>query len=191
MPTPIASPGHRSRAAGGGLASGAAAALILFAACRGGAGDPASAGRAPGLAGVGEALVAADIRKVLDEQAAAWNAGDLDGFLTGFWDSPQLVFTSGGQVLRGRATLRQRYRQGYWSGGDPGKLSFADVEIHALAPDAAWAMGRWELAFPADSVGGVFSLVFRRFDDGWKVVHDHTSVVARAPAETAQEDTLP
>jgi uncharacterized protein (TIGR02246 family) len=191
MQTPIASHGRRSGAAGARLASGAAAVLILVAACRDGAGDPASGGGAPGVAGVGEALVAADIRKVLDEQATAWNAGDLDGFLTGFWDSPELVFTSGGQVLRGRATLRQRYRQGYWSGGDPGKLSFADVEIHALAPDAAWALGRWELAFPTDSVGGVFSLVFRRFDDGWKVVHDHTSVVARAPAEAAPEDTLP
>ena len=137
---------------------------VLCAACasapRSDAGDPAPA-----------------IRAVLDDQVAAWNRGDLDAFMDGYWRSPDLVFTSGGNVQRGWQTTLDRYRASY--GGSPetmGRLTFEDLEIHPLADGAAWALGRWRLDYPDRDMGGVFSLVFRAVDGRWVIVHDHTSL---------------
>jgi beta-aspartyl-peptidase (threonine type) len=187
-------PAGDRRAPAGALAGVAVVVLGGLVACapasREEAEGPASGfgDRQPATAGPGEALVSAGVRQVLDAQVAAWNQGDLDGFLVGYWNSPELVFTSGGQVQRGYATLRHRYRVSYWSGGDPGRLSFEDLEVHALAPDAAWAMGGWRLALPSDTLGGVFTLVLRKFDDGWKIVHDHTSA---GPGPVVEEAASP
>lgn len=136
---------------------------VLLAACASaprGHGDPAPA-----------------IRSVLDVQVAAWNRGDLDAFMDGYWQSPDLVFTSGGNVQRGWQTTLDRYRASY--GGSPetmGRLSFSDLEIHPLADGAAWVLGRWRLDYPDRDLGGVFSLVFREVDGRWVIVHDHTSL---------------
>lgn len=119
----------------------------------------------------------AAIHEVLDRQAAAWNRGDLDGFMADYWQSPDLVFTSGGRVQRGWQTTLERYRATYGgSTATMGTLSFRDVTVHPLSSDAAWVLGYWELDRRDAEVGGVFTLVFRRFDGEWKIVHDHTSV---------------
>ncbi len=119
----------------------------------------------------------AAIVRVLEDQAAAWNRGDLEEFMVGYWNDPELVFTSGGRVQRGWDYTLERYRATY--GNAPatmGHLSFTDLEVHALQPDAAWVLGRWALNRDAGQVGGVFTLVFREMDGGWRIVHDHTSV---------------
>lgn len=113
---------------------------------------------------------------VLDEQVAAWNRGDIEAFMDGYWQSPELIFTSGGRVQRGWRTTLERYRATYGTSRESmGTLSFYDLEVHALADDAAWALGRWALRGRED-VSGVFTLVFRRLDGDWRIVHDHTSV---------------
>lgn len=113
---------------------------------------------------------------VLEEQTAAWNRGDLEAFMDGYWRSPELLFTSGGQVQRGWQTTIDRYRAAYGEGRESmGRLSFSDLEVHPLSPDAAWVMGRWTLAMAAGERGGVFTLVFRQIGDDWRIVHDHTS----------------
>jgi ketosteroid isomerase-like protein len=115
------------------------------------------------------------ILRVLDDQANAWNEGDLEGFMEGYWESPELVFTSGGRVQRGWQTTLDRYRATYGTNTSTmGRLSFYDVEIHP-AGDSAWVLGRWALDRSGDDLGGVFTLVFRRFGDRWLIVHDHTS----------------
>jgi len=116
------------------------------------------------------------ILRVLDDQANAWNQGDLEGFMEGYWESPELVFTSGGRVQRGWRTTLDRYRATYGSGTDTmGRLSFYDVEIHPAGESSAWVLGRWALDRAGEDLGGVFTLVFRRFGDRWLIVHDHTS----------------
>ncbi len=118
------------------------------------------------------------IQQVLDAQVAAWNRGDLESFMKGYWRSRDLVFTSGGKVQRGWGTTLQRYRDTY--GRDKssmGTLHFSDLEVHPLGPDAAWALGRWSLdGLEGGKRGGVFTLVFRRIGGRWVIVHDHTSV---------------
>ena len=126
----------------------------------------------------------AAIGRVLDDQTAAWNRGDLDGFLTGYWDSPKVVFMSGGTRHDGFAAMRDRYRQRYQAEGKSmGRVTFSEVEVEPLAADVALVRGRWGLVLPdGGKPGGLFTLVFRRFDDGWKITHDHTSVADPAPA---------
>ena len=117
------------------------------------------------------------IRALLDGQVADWNRGDLDGFLTGYWRSPKVVFQSGGDRSEGWEAMRKRYRDRYQGEGrEMGKLVFSGVEIERLAPDAAFARGRWELTMSdGKRPGGLFTLILRKLPEGWKIVHDHTS----------------
>jgi beta-aspartyl-peptidase (threonine type) len=117
------------------------------------------------------------IRAVLDQQQADWNKGDLDGFLTGYWNSPKVVFQSGGNRYSGWEAMRDRYRRRYKSEGKAmGRLSFSGLDIEMLGADAALVRGGWRLTMPDGShPGGLFTLIFRKLPEGWKIVHDHTS----------------
>ena len=146
---------------------------VLFAAgCASGQGGGAGSGRGAGSADPGPA-----IERVLTQQAAAWNRGDLEAFMDGYWRSPDLVFTSGGIVQRGWQTTLDRYVASYGTSPETmGRLTFSDLEIHPLGDGAAWALGRWRLDYDGgESPGGIFTLVFREIDGRWLIVHDHTS----------------
>ena len=119
--------------------------------------------------------IAAEIRKVMDMQIEAWNAGDIDAFMRGYWNSEKLVFVSGDSVTRGWQPTIDRYKKRYDSRAKMGTLAFSDLEIEALSKDTAKVTGSWALAREADNPKGKFTLIFRRFKDGWKIVHDHTS----------------
>lgn len=115
-----------------------------------------------------------EIREVLDKQVEAWNSKDLEGFMQGYWRSPELTFYSGGTIVSGWEQTLSRYRNRYQSNGNKmGHLEFADIRIEMLGPDAAFARGRFILKMP-DSTG-LFTLTFRKFSNGWKIIHDHTS----------------
>lgn len=123
----------------------------------------------------------AAIDAVLQDQAAAWNRGDLAGYMDGYARSDALVFTSGGKVRRGWQTAFDHYRARY--AADPaamGKLVFEVDSIDLVGRDAAVALGRWILTNSPSDGRGVFSVVFQRRPEGWRIVHDHTSV---GPAE--------
>ncbi len=117
------------------------------------------------------------IRAVLDAQVDAWNRHDLDGFMAGYWRSPDLTFFSGDTQTAGWDSTMQRYRARYQSAGNQmGTLSFSDLQVTVLAPDAAVVWGRFHLK-TADGKNphGLFTLVFRKFPEGWRIIHDHTS----------------
>jgi uncharacterized protein (TIGR02246 family) len=116
-----------------------------------------------------------DIRKVMDEQAAAWNRGDVEGFMQGYWKSEQMVFVSGNSVARGWQAALDRYKKNYDGKAKMGTLSFTDLEITVLSKDSAVVLGSWALKRESDNPGGKFTLIFRKFKDGWKIIHDHTS----------------
>jgi len=119
------------------------------------------------------------IESIVREQEAAWNRGDVRGFMTaGYWNSPDMTFYSGGDVTRGFEPVLARYVERYQSdGAEMGRLSFTDVDVLPWADDVAIARGRWALDFEKQAdVGGLFTLVFVRLSDGWRIVHDHTSV---------------
>ena len=119
---------------------------------------------------------ASAIRQVLDEQVAAWNKGDLEAFMTGYWKSPRLTFSSGKQTLRGWDATLERYKKRYQSEGrEMGKLSFDELEVDLLSPQGAFVRGRWKLVTSKETLGGLFTLIFKKMPEGWRIVHDHTS----------------
>jgi ketosteroid isomerase-like protein len=116
-----------------------------------------------------------EIRSVLRMQQDAWNNGDIDGFMNGYARSASTVFISEDTVRRGWETVRDRYREKYSDRAKMGILTFSDLEITPLSPDSAVALGRWKLKRAQDQPHGRFTLIFRRFPEGWRIVHDHTS----------------
>jgi ketosteroid isomerase-like protein len=119
----------------------------------------------------------AAIRAVLDAQVVAWNAGKLEEFMAGYWRSSALTFVSGGRKLQGWDATLDRYRKTYQAEGkEMGKLTFNDLDIHLLGSAASFVRGQWQLKMSdGQELGGRFTLIFRKFKDSWKIVHDHTS----------------
>jgi len=115
-----------------------------------------------------------EIPRVLEGQAAAWNKGDLEGFMGGYWRSPDLTFSSGGKLTRGWQPMLDRFREHYADKSAMGKLTFSDLEVTDLGADSAMVLGRWRVEAKEQS-SGAFSLVMRRIDGQWVVIHDHTS----------------
>ena len=122
----------------------------------------------------------AAVQHVLQTQQDAWNRHDLDAFMAGYWNSPELTFFSGASERHGWQETMDRYRATYQSPGhEMGKLEFSGLRIEMLGADAAFVRGEFHLTMPdGKTPHGLFTLVFRRFADGWKIVHDHTSAAA-------------
>ena len=117
----------------------------------------------------------ADIRKVMTDQAEAWNRGDIDVFMRGYWNSDKLVFVSGVNVTRGWQPTLDRYKRTYDTRAKMGTLTFSDLEITLLSKDSAVVLGSWSLARENDNPHGKFTLTFRKLKEGWRIIMDHTS----------------
>jgi ketosteroid isomerase-like protein len=117
----------------------------------------------------------AEIQSVLSAQQDAWNRGDIDVFMNGYARSGSTVFVSEDEVRRGWETVRDRYRIRYSDRAKMGTLSFSDIEVTMLSPDAAVVLGLWRLKRANDEPHGRFTLIFKRLPEGWRIVHDHTS----------------
>jgi ketosteroid isomerase-like protein len=115
------------------------------------------------------------IRAVIEAQAAAWNRGDIEGYMDGYERSSDIAFVSGDRVSRGWQTVLDRYKKGYDSREKMGTLTFSDLDITIISSDAALVLGRWHLRRSKDEPRGRFTLLFRKTRSGWKIVHDHTS----------------
>lgn len=117
----------------------------------------------------------AAIRKVMDEQVLAWNKGDVEGFMQGYWKSEQLTFISGDNVRRGWQTVTDNYKKSYNTREKMGVLSFSDLEITILGKDYANVIGSWKVQAQPKDAQGKFTLLFKKFKDGWRIIQDHTS----------------
>jgi len=139
---------------------------------------------APGQAGAPSASPAgpqtpaspeAEIRALLKKQVADWNRGNVTAFMQGYWNSPETEFVSSSGILRGWKIVLDRYRAQYPNRAAMGHLDFSNLEITLLGQDAALVVGHWQLKRQADTPGGFFTLVFRKFTEGWRIINDHTS----------------
>jgi uncharacterized protein (TIGR02246 family) len=118
---------------------------------------------------------------VLREQQEAWNQGNVEKFLEGYWHSPELTFSGSSGVQRGWDAVLARYKRNYPDRETMGRLDFTGLEFRFLGPDAALVLGEWHLTRPpGNDAGGVFSLVLQKFPEGWRIIHDHTSAVGSA-----------
>jgi ketosteroid isomerase-like protein len=116
------------------------------------------------------------VRAVLQSQVDAWNHHNLEGFMAGYWNSPDLTFFSGTTETQGWESTLERYRRSYQAEGRAmGTLSFTDLNVEPLGADFALTRGKFQLIMPdGKEPHGVFTLVFRRFPEGWRIIHDHT-----------------
>ena len=115
------------------------------------------------------------VELVLREQQEAWNRGDVEAFAEHYWKSDDLTFSSGGKTTRGWEETLRGYRERYPTREKMGRLSFSNLEVTPLGDAAALVLGEWRLERDSEPVSGNSSLVFRKVDGRWVIVHDHTS----------------
>jgi beta-aspartyl-peptidase (threonine type) len=130
-----------------------------------------------GAAGPSTASVSSAIEQVIHAQQDAWNRGNLEAFMAGYWNSPELTFFSRGQATSGWQSALEGYRKAYQGEGkEMGRLEFSDLKVEPLGSDAALVRGAYRLTLSDGKTShGLFTLVFRKFPNGWKIIHDHTS----------------
>lgn len=134
--------------------------LLLFFACGPQKSDPAK--------------IKQEIQSIMEKQVASWNAGSIDGFMAYYWHSDLFTFQSGNNRLHGWQALHDRYVKNY-SGENHGKLDFTDIEIKLLSDKYALVLGRWRVTLPDTSKEGLFSLILQNFQQGWRIINDHSS----------------
>lgn len=122
-----------------------------------------------------EGRIISAVQAVLEAQREAWNRGDIEGYMAGYWRSEDTVFVSGDNVTRGWQTVLDRYKKNYDSREKMGMLTFSDLEIMPIGNRTALVLGRWHLQRRKDEPHGRFTLIFRKTKQGWKIIHDHTS----------------
>jgi len=129
--------------------------------------------------GSSSATAPAEIRQVLDSQANAWNREDLDGFMAGYWNSPDLTFYSGKDKRQGWQETCDRYKAKYQGKGkEMGTLTFSELDIEMLGSDRAVVRGRWKVVMSKETPEGLFTLIVKKLPEGWRIIHDHTSAAA-------------
>jgi len=127
------------------------------------------------------------LRQLLSDQQAAWNQGDLEGFMAGYAKTDTLRFASGGSVRTGWQETLNNYKRGYPDRAAMGKLIFDEVDVEVMTNEWAMIFGRWTLDRENDRPSGLFTLIAHRNGPSpeWKIVHDHTS---SDPAEETESD---
>lgn len=115
-----------------------------------------------------------EIQSVIDKQKILWNEGNIEGFMGYYWKSEKFTFQSGKQRLHGWDALLSRYKTSY-SEENMGVLDFTEVEIRVLSSDFAYILGRWKLKLKDTVREGLFTIIFQRMSEGWRIIHDHTS----------------
>lgn len=126
-----------------------------------------------GVAGEGDSVETL-LTKIVHKQQAAWNRGDIDGFMQAYWKSDKLTFSSRGETRRGWETTRKNYLQSYPDKATMGELTFSNLEVDQLSEDVAMMLGEWKIVGEKPAEGN-FSLVWRKIDGMWVIVHDHSS----------------
>ncbi|QQL48300.1 YybH family protein [Mucilaginibacter ginkgonis] len=115
------------------------------------------------------------ILNVLHRQQISWNKGDIDGFMQSYWKSDSLLFVGKNGPDYGWQTTLDHYKKSYPDKAAMGTLDFNILKVNILDPTNAFVLGAWKVTRTKDSIGGYFTLWFRKLKNGWKIVADHTS----------------
>ncbi|MEQ3697410.1 MAG: hypothetical protein ABNH02_10710 [Pseudomonadales bacterium] len=113
--------------------------------------------------------------QVLMAQEDAWNNGDLNGFMQGYWQSEALRFVGSESVTKGWEETLARYELRYPNSETMGKLSFEVLELVPLQSEYLWMIGSWKLERSNDRPSGHFTLLWQLIDDEWLIISDHSS----------------
>jgi hypothetical protein len=116
-----------------------------------------------------------DILEVLYQQSIAWNEGDIEGYMQGYWKSEHLRFASGDRVTYGWDKTFENYKKAYPNRITMGDLVFSDFQVKIINSESALVFGRWQLFREIDIPHGLFTLNLHKFPEGCKIISDHTS----------------
>ncbi len=119
-----------------------------------------------------------DEKEVLDllhRQTEAWNKGNIDEFMTGYWKNDSLMFVGKGGVTYGYQNTLNNYKKNYSDAAKMGKLFFEILKLKKLSPDYYWVLGKWFLKRSVGDVGGHYTLLFRKINGHWMIIADHSS----------------
>lgn len=116
-----------------------------------------------------------EIRDLLARQTQAWNQGNIDAFMKGYWDSDSLLFIGKSGVTHGYQNTLANYKKGYSDTAKMGKLFFDLIEVRRLSANYYWVLGKWFLKRSVGDVGGHYTLLFRKINGRWQIVADHSS----------------
>ncbi len=117
----------------------------------------------------------ANIRQLLTVQTAAWNRGDIDGFMQTYWKSDSLMFIGKSGVTRGWQKTLENYKKGYPDTAAMGKLAFDIITIKSLSPDYYYVVGKWMLKRSIGDISGHYDLLLRKVNGRWVIISDHSS----------------
>ncbi len=116
-----------------------------------------------------------EIRKILDTQIAAWNRGDIDNFMKGYWENDSLMFIGKSGVTYGWTNTLNNYKKGYPDTASMGKLTFTLLQVKKLSKEYYHITGKWFLKRSIGDMGGHYTLLFRKIEGQWVIVSDHSS----------------
>lgn len=116
-----------------------------------------------------------EILTVLHKQQTAWNNGDLETFMSGYWKNDSLLFIGSNGPAYGWQKTLDNYKKTYPSKEKMGTLEFSDITVKPLGKDYAFVFGKWKLIREKDTPNGVYTLIFQKFKEGWKIISDHTN----------------
>lgn len=116
-----------------------------------------------------------EILKVMQNQQQAWNNGDIEGYMKGYWKSDSLVFIGSNGPTYGWQKTLDNYKKAYPTKEKMGTLEFSEQKITKLGSTHFFVIGKWKLTRATDTPNGIYTLVFRKFKDGYKIISDHTN----------------
>lgn len=116
-----------------------------------------------------------EILKVMTDQQTAWNNGNIDGYMQGYWKNDSLLFIGSKGPTYGWQKTLDNYKKSYPNKEKMWILEFSDVQVKILGKKHAYVFGKWKLVRTNDSPNGIYTLIFEKFKDGWKIISDHTN----------------
>ena len=116
-----------------------------------------------------------EILKVMTDQQTAWNNGNIDGYMQGYWKNDSLLFIGSKGPTYGWQKTLDNYKKSYPNKEKMGILEFSDIQVKILGKKHAYVFGKWKLVRTNDSPNGIYTLIFQKFKDGWKIISDHTN----------------
>lgn len=115
------------------------------------------------------------IRKLMDDQSAAWNRGDIDGFMKGYWENDSLMFVGKNGITYGWSNTSKNYKKNYPDTTTMGKLTFTLIQVKKLSDKYYYVTGKWFLKRSIGDIGGHYTLLFQKINGQWVIISDHSS----------------
>ncbi len=115
------------------------------------------------------------ILKILDNQTKAWNKGDVENFMVGYWNNDSLMYVGKGGITYGYNPTLENYKKNYGSKEKMGELTFTILHVKRLSPEYYQVVGKWHLKRSVGDVGGYYTLLFRKIKGEWVIISDHSS----------------